>query len=175
MIGEKIKSVVRDIPDFPAPGIIFKDITPLLKDPVLCREITDSFYDQLKDLRIDVVAAIESRGFLFGMLLAQRLGCAFVPIRKQGKLPHKTMQQMYALEYGSAVMEIHEDAILPNQRVLVHDDLLATGGTVEAATRLILRLNATVTAYSFVIALEFLKGRSRIMPYSNKIITLATY
>lgn len=175
MIEEKIKSLIRDVHDFPKKGIVFKDITPLLKDPVLCMEITQAFCEQLKGIPVDVVASIESRGFLFGMMMAQALGCAFVPLRKQGKLPYKTIQQTYALEYGTAVMEIHEDAIQPGQQVLIHDDLLATGGTVEAASRLITGMKGEIAAYSFVISLDFLKGKARLMPYSDKIITLAAY
>src|SRR6478672_3797689 len=120
MLEAKIKQTLRDVADFPKPGIIFKDITPVLKDPDLCAEITTALAMQLKDLKIDVVAGIESRGFLFGLALAQALKVPFVPVRKAGKLPYKTVQQTYDLEYGSATLEIHQDAFMPGQNVLIH-------------------------------------------------------
>lgn len=171
----KIKQVVRDVKDFPKPGIIFKDITPILKDPELCREITSALAAQLGDLEIDVVAGIESRGFLFGPSLAQLLKVPFVPIRKEGKLPYKTIQQSYELEYGSAVIECHQDALLRGQKVLIHDDLLATGGTVVAASELIMQLDASIAAYSFIISLDFLNGIDRLKSYSAKVFSLASY
>lgn len=175
MIETKIKQIVRDVNDFPKPGIVFKDITPILKDAVLCREITAALAEQLSGLEIDVVAGIESRGFLFGMALANLLGVPFVPVRKAGKLPYKTIQQSYDLEYGTATLELHEDAILPGQRVLIHDDLLATGGTVVAASRLIEKLGAVVTGYSFIIALDFLNGKERLKEFSSHNHALASY
>lgn len=175
MIEIKIKQSLRDIADFPKPGIIFKDITPLLKDPGLCAEITLAIVGQLKHVKIDVVAGIESRGFLFGMLLAQALKVPFVPIRKIGKLPYKTVQQSYDLEYGNATLEIHEDAFEPGQNILVHDDLLATGGTVIAASQLVKLLSANVAAYSFLINLDFLNGKERLLAYTSNIFSLATY
>jgi adenine phosphoribosyltransferase len=171
----KIKQAVRDVNDFPKPGIIFKDITPILKDPALCREINAALAAQLKGLEIDVVAGIESRGFLFGPSLAQLLNVPFVPVRKAGKLPYATIRQSYDLEYGSATIECHEDAVLLGQRVLVHDDLLATGGTVVAASELIMQLGASVAGYSFIIALDFLGGRERLKSYSGNIFSLASY
>ena len=175
MISAKIKNAIRDVNDFPKPGIVFKDITPILKDPGLCVEINNAIVSQLAGLQIDVVAGVESRGFLFGPSLAQLLGLPFVPIRKSGKLPYKTVQQSYDLEYGSAVIECHQDALLSGQRVLVHDDLLATGGTVVAASDLIMQLGATVAAYSFIISLDFLNGRERLKPYTGNIYSLASY
>ncbi|MCD0490316.1 adenine phosphoribosyltransferase [Pedobacter sp. MC2016-14] len=175
MIASKIKQAIRDVADFPKPGIVFKDITPILKDSRLCAEITASLANQLNGLKIDVVAGIESRGFLFGMSLAQALNVPFVPIRKAGKLPHKTIQYAYALEYGNAVLELHEDSLLPGQRVLIHDDLLATGGTVVAASELIQKLNAVVAGYSFIISLDFLNGKERLMAYSPNHFALAAY
>ncbi len=175
MIESKIKQAVRDVNDFPKPGIIFKDITPILKDAGLCAEITAALADQFSGLEIDVVAGIESRGFLFGMALAQALNVPFVPVRKAGKLPHKTIQHAYALEYGSAVLELHEDALLPGQRVLIHDDLLATGGTVVAASELIQKLDAVVAGYSFIISLDFLNGNERLKDYSVHHHALASY
>lgn len=175
MIEAKIKQTVRDVLDFPKPGIVFKDITPILKDSVLCGEITAALVEQLQGLEIDVVAGIESRGFLFGMLLAQALEVPFVPIRKAGKLPFKTIQQACNLEYGSAVLELHEDALLPGQKVLVHDDLLATGGTVVAASKLVRQLQAEVIGCSFIIALDFLNGRERLSEFAPQTFSLASY
>ncbi|RZL32052.1 MAG: adenine phosphoribosyltransferase, partial [Pedobacter sp.] len=146
MLQDKIKQTLRDVADFPKPGIIFKDITPVLKDAALCKEITEALAQQLKEVKIDVVAGIESRGFLFGLALAQALNVPFVPIRKAGKLPYKTIKQSYDLEYGSATLEVHEDAFTSGQNVLIHDDLLATGGTVVAASQLVEQLNAKVIA-----------------------------
>jgi adenine phosphoribosyltransferase len=175
MIESKIKLTVRDVNDFPKPGIVFKDITPILKDPALCLEITKAMAEQVKGMNIDVVAGIESRGFLFGPQLAELLNVPFVPIRKAGKLPYTTVQQTYDLEYGTATIEMHEDALLPGQKVLIHDDLLATGGTVVAASKLVMQLGAEVAGYSFIIGLEFLNGRLRLTPYSDKIYSLASY
>ena len=175
MVEQRIKQTVRDVADFPKQGIIFKDITPILKDPGLCKDIIAALAVQVAELKIDVVAGIESRGFLFGQSLAQTLGLPFIPIRKKGKLPYKTIQQSYDLEYGSATIECHEDALLKGQRVLIHDDLLATGGTVVAASKLVQQLGAEVAAYSFVISLAFLNAEPRLTPYSDRIFALATY
>ena len=175
MIEQRIKSAIRDIPDFPKPGIIFKDITPILKDPQLCMAIVDAFAVQLKGTAIDVVAGVESRGFLFGLSLACRLGVPFVPVRKAGKLPYSIKQKVYELEYGSATIELHTDAFKPGQRILVHDDLLATGGTVTAASELIDEMGGIVAGFSFVVGLGFLNGREKIAPVSDNIIVLANY
>lgn len=175
MLQTKIKQTLRDVADFPKPGIIFKDITPVLKDPVLCAEITEALTTQLAGVKIDVVAGIESRGFLFGLALAQTLKVPFVPIRKAGKLPYKTVQQSYDLEYGSATLEIHEDAFTPGQNVLIHDDLLATGGTVVAASKLVNLLKANVAAYSFIISLDFLNGKERLDVFSPNTFSLVSY
>jgi adenine phosphoribosyltransferase len=175
MIAEKIKAAIRDIHDFPQPGIIFKDITPILKDPALCQHIVDAFAEELKDVKIDVIAGVESRGFLFGLMLAMRLGVPFVPVRKAGKLPYTIRQKAYKLEYGTATIEMHTDAIEPGQRVLIHDDLLATGGTVTAATELIQELGGVIASYSFVVGLGFLNGRDRIEGIADKIVVLAEY
>lgn len=175
MLQDRIKQTLRDVADFPKPGIIFKDITTVLKDPALCAEITDALVAQLKDVKIDVVAGIESRGFLFGLALAQALKVPFVPIRKAGKLPYKTVQQSYNLEYGSATLEIHEDAFTPGQNVLIHDDLLATGGTVVAASKLVNLLQANVAAYSFLISLDFLNGKQRLAEFSLNTFSLVAY
>ena len=175
MISSRIKETVRDVTDFPKPGIIFKDITPILKDYNLCAAITNELMLQVKDLNIDVVAGIESRGFLFGPQLAQLLKVPFVPIRKAGKLPYKTIQESYDLEYGSEVIECHGDALLKGQRVLIHDDLLATGGTVCAASELIQELGGVVCGFSFVVGLGFLNGKEKITPICSEIIVLAEY
>jgi adenine phosphoribosyltransferase len=175
MIQTKLKAAIRDIPDFPKPGILFKDITPILKDAALCCDILDAFSTQLKDIEIDVIAGIESRGFLFGLMLANKMGVPFVPIRKQGKLPFNKIQQPCELEYGSAILELHEDAILPGQKVLIHDDLLATGGTVSAATRLIKQLQGSIAGYAFVISLDFLNGKEALKRETSNVISLISY
>jgi adenine phosphoribosyltransferase len=175
MIEQRIKAAIRDIPDFPKPGIVFKDITPILKDPELCRDIVDVFAEKLAGTKIDAIAGVESRGFLFGLMLAIKLGVPFVPIRKAGKLPHIVKQKVYELEYGTATIEMHMDAIEPGAHVLIHDDLLATGGTVTAASELIQELGGIVSGYSFVVGLGFLNGAQKIAPVSGNIIILADY
>jgi adenine phosphoribosyltransferase len=175
MIEQQIKNAVRDIPDFPKPGIVFKDITPILKDPVLCENILNAFVEKLKYTRVDVVAGVESRGFLFGLTLATKLGVPFVPVRKAGKLPYTIKQRAYKLEYGTAVIEMHTDAFEPGQHILIHDDLLATGGTVTAASDLIQEMGGIVSGFSFVVGLGFLNGRERIAPINDNIIVLADY
>lgn len=175
MIQAKLKAAIRDVPDFPKPGILFKDITPILKDARLCCEIVDAFAAGLKGVDIDVIAGIESRGFLFGLMLANKLNVPFVPIRKQGKLPFKKISQPCELEYGSAILELHEDAILPGQKVLIHDDLLATGGTVNAATRLVQQLDGVVAGYAFVISLDFLNGKEALRSQSSNIVSLISF
>mgnify|MGYP000619085994 FL=1 len=174
MISTKLENSIRDIADFPKPGIVFKDITPILKDASLCREVIDEFVSRLDGIQIDVIAGIESRGFLFGLMLANRLGIPFVPIRKKGKLPFRTVEEPCELEYGSAILELHTDAIYPGQRVLIHDDLLATGGTVSAATRLVQKLKGEVAGYAFVISLDFLNAREKLELVSENIITLVS-
>ena len=175
MISTELKNAIRDIPDFPKPGIIFKDITPILKDAKLCSRVIEAFVNQIGSDKIDVIAGIESRGFLFGLMLANRLQIPFVPIRKQGKLPAKTIQESCELEYGSAILELHQDALKPGQRVMIHDDLLATGGTVSAATRLVQKLGGIIAGYSFVISLDFLNGKEKLRLVSENIITLVSY
>lgn len=175
MLVDELKKSIRDIPDFPQPGIVFKDITPILKDQTLCKEIVIEFAKQLDGIEIDIIAGIESRGFLFGMMLANHLNLPFVPIRKQGKLPAKAISESYKLEYGQATIEIHEDAFEKGKRVLIHDDLLATGGTVVAASKLIEKLGGEVAGYTFVISLEFLKARGRLNRFSENIFSLVLY
>jgi adenine phosphoribosyltransferase len=175
MIDRKLRSTVRDILDFPKPGIVFKDITPILQDPVLSREVVDAFIEQLEGVELDVVVGVESRGFFFGMMLAERLNLPFVPIRKPGKLPYATIRQSYDLEYGSSTIEIHEDAFPAGSRILLHDDLLATGGTIIAASKLIEQMGGTVSAMAFVISLDFLGAKKQLESYCNKVISLISY
>lgn len=175
MIEHRLKSAIRDVPDFPKPGIVFKDITPILKDPQLCEAVVESMVGLLDKRTIDVVVGIESRGFLFGLLLAQRLEKPFVPVRKAGKLPYETVQQEYALEYGNATIEIHADAFAAGSRVLIHDDLLATGGTVAATSQLIQRLGGLIAGYTFIISLDFLNGKDRLAAFSPHVHTLVSY
>jgi adenine phosphoribosyltransferase len=175
MIEQQVKDAIRDIPDFPKPGIVFKDITPILKDPALCDDIVDAFIEKLKGIRIDVIAGVESRGFLFGLTLATRLGVPFIPVRKAGKLPYTIKQKAYKLEYGTAIIEMHVDAFEPGQHILIHDDLLATGGTVTAASELIAEMGGIIAGFAFVVGLGFLNGQERIQKWSNNIIVLADY
>ncbi|MEC3880421.1 adenine phosphoribosyltransferase [Parapedobacter sp. 10938] len=175
MIEQRLRSAIRDVPDFPKPGIVFKDITPILKDPQLCKAVVDHMTQQLDRNTIDVVVGIESRGFLFGLMLAQQLDKPFVPVRKVGKLPYDTMQQEYALEYGNATIEIHADAFTAGSRVLIHDDLLATGGTVVATSQLIERLGGHIAGYTFIISLDFLNGKDRLTSFSPHVNTLVGY
>lgn len=158
---EQLKALIRDIPDFPQPGILFRDVTPLLRDPQALRRVVDALAERFRG-RVDVVAGIESRGFIFGAPLALELGVGFVPIRKLGKLPAAKLSREYALEYGTAALEIHEDAVAPGERVLLVDDLLATGGTAHAAASLVTAVGGTVEAVAFVIELLFLEGRRNL-------------
>jgi len=174
-LQSRIKSSIRDIPDFPKPGILFKDITPVLADPVLCNDIADAFHRQLESKKVDGIVGIESRGFLFGMMLAQKFKVPFLPVRKKGKLPFKTYSYEYTLEYGSAVMEMHIDSIKKGSHVVIHDDLLATGGTAAAAAELVKMQGGTVTAFSFLISLDFLNGKERLDPHSTNILSLVNY
>lgn len=174
-VEEKLKLAIRDIPDFPKPGILFKDITPVLQDPQLCREIIDEFYNQFNGQKVDVIVGVESRGFLFGLLLAQKFNVPFVPVRKIGKLPYKTVSYKYDLEYGSASIEIHEDAIKPGANALIHDDLLATGGTAAAAARLVEVLGGNVVGFTFLVSLQFLNGETVLNAFSDKVVNLVSY
>ena len=175
MIQEKVKDAIRDIPDFPKEGIVFKDITPIMMDPVLSEEILDHLVETYRDQGVDVIAGIESRGFLFGYPLAIRLGVPFVLIRKKGKLPHTTISYSYDLEYGSATIEMHADALQKGQKVLIHDDLLATGGSAEAAGKLIEKGGGQVMGFNFLVSLEFLNGQDKLAKFSDNIINLVAY
>lgn len=175
MLAETLKNVIRDVPDFPKPGIIFKDITPILKDAALTKDIVLKMAEGVKSLNLDAIIGIESRGFWFGIMLANELNIPFIPIRKKGKLPYKTMSYKYNLEYGSAEVEIHEDALEKGWNVLIHDDLLATGGTAQAASELINMQQAKVAGFSFVVELDFLEGRKSLTKYSENIISLVNF
>ena len=175
MLSRKIQSVIRDIPDFPKKGIVFKDITPILADSELCTEMVDNFVEQLNDLKVDAVVGVESRGFLFGMMLANALKVPFVPVRKKGKLPYEVVSHYYNLEYGSSEVEMHVDAIQKNWHVLVHDDLLATGGTASASAELIKKLGGVVCCFAFVIELSMLKGEQKLNEHTDNILSLVKY
>ena len=157
-----IKAAVRDVPDFPKPGILFKDITPILADPGLFKAVVDLFAARLKPMQVQKIAAIDARGFLFGGAVADRLGVGLVPIRKKGKLPYKTYDASYDLEYGSATLSVHQDAVRKGERVALVDDLLATGGTAAAAASLIEKAGGKVVELVFLIELAFLKGREKL-------------
>ncbi len=174
-IQDKIKNVIRDVHDFPQKGIIFKDITPIMLNPELSNEIVDFLYEQYKDQNLDAIAGIESRGFLFGYPLAMRLGLPFILIRKKGKLPYNKIAHDYALEYGTASIEMHIDAVKKGDRILIHDDLLATGGSAEAAAVLVEKCGAEVAGFNFLVQLDFLNGTDRIKSYSNNITNLVSY
>lgn len=175
MLSSKIQSTVRNVPDFPKKGINFKDITPLFKDSSLVTEMAEVIASQFKNQDINVVAGIESRGFLLGTMIASILKVPFVPIRKKGKLPYKTISEKYELEYGTAEIEMHIDAVESGDRVLVHDDLLATGGTAAATARLIEKAGGRVEGFSFIISLDFLEGRKVLEQHSNNIQSLTNY
>ena len=168
-----LKAYIRDVPDFPKPGILFKDVTPLLANPAAFRASVDALTAAVAHHRPTHIAAIESRGFLFGTPLAERLHASLVPLRKPGKLPWKTLSESYDLEYGSATLQLHVDAAAPGDRVVLVDDLLATGGTAAAAVNLIRRLGAEVVATCFVVELDFLKGRDKL--HGLEIVSLLHY
>lgn len=171
----QIREAIRDVADFPKPGILFKDITPIFQNATLSAEIVAHLKNEVQTLKVDAIAGIESRGFFFGFPLAMALGVPFIPIRKQGKLPYKTVSYAYDLEYGSAVVEMHNDVVKPGMNILIHDDLLATGGTAMAAAELVLKQSGVVCGFSFIVDLAFLNGRERISSYSNTIDVLVQY
>ncbi|MEE2973082.1 MAG: adenine phosphoribosyltransferase [Planctomycetota bacterium] len=157
-----LRGLIRDIPDFPKPGVLFKDITPLLADPAGLAMAVEMMANPFRNDRVDLVVGAESRGFIFGTAIAQSLSCGFVPIRKPGKLPYETHRAEYALEYGSDVLEMHIDAMTTGHRVLMVDDLLATGGTMGACIEMVRRTGAEIAAATFLIELEFLEGRRQL-------------
>ncbi|MFS8572251.1 MAG: adenine phosphoribosyltransferase [Clostridia bacterium] len=157
--------MIREIPDFPKPGIGFKDITTVLKDAGAFRQTVQLMADPFRDDKVDAVVGVESRGFILGAPIAYELGCGFVLVRKAGKLPSDTISTTYQLEYGTDTLEIHTDAISPGQRVLIVDDLLATGGTISAAADLVRKLSGEIVGFSFFVELKFLKGRERLKGY----------
>jgi len=159
---EQIKDLIRDVPDFPEPGIVFKDITPLLADPIAFSTIVDLIVVHFGRGNVDKVVGIEARGFILGAPVAYHFGAGLVPVRKAGKLPAETVDEEYALEYGTASLEIHKDAVQPGERALVVDDVLATGGTAHAATSLVERIGGTVCGIACLIELDFLKGRDKL-------------
>ncbi|QOI98949.1 MAG: adenine phosphoribosyltransferase [Flammeovirgaceae bacterium] len=162
-LSQQLREAIRDIPDYPKPGIVFKDITPVLTDPELITQVIDALVRHARTFNVDAIVAIEARGFIFGGMLAHALNRPFVPVRKVGKLPYRTISRDYDLEYGSATVEMHEDAILKDWNVLVHDDLLATGGTAAAAGRLVQQAGGRVAGFSFLINLSFLPGEKKLV------------
>ena len=161
-VKDAIIKAVRDIPDFPVKGVIFKDITPILSDMDLYNKIVETIVDKYKEKNITKVVALESRGFIFGISIAQKLNVPFIPVRKKGKLPYKTVSATYSLEYGTSTVEMHIDAVNENDNVLIVDDLLATGGTACAAIELVKQLKGNVAACAFVIELTFLNGKDKL-------------
>lgn len=162
---EHLKKLIREVPDFPKEGINFYDITTLLKDTDGLKQTLDGMIDQYKEMEIDTVIGIESRGFIFAPSIARAVGAGFVPVRKPGKLPADTESATYALEYGEDTLEIHKDAISNGQKILIVDDLLATGGTAEAVAKLVEKLNGDIVGFGFLCELNFLKGREKLSDY----------
>ncbi len=173
MNDQDLRAFIRDIPDFPRPGILFRDITPLLLDPHALGVAIDGLSELARPLGVDFVVAAEARGFILGAAIARALGAGFVPARKPGKLPHDTVSAEYALEYGIDALEVHADALAGGARVLIHDDLLATGGTADALCRLVADLGGEVAGCAFLVELSFLGGRARLAPHEVR--TLITY
>jgi adenine phosphoribosyltransferase len=176
-VNDYLKSHMRTVPDWPAPGVQFRDITPLLQDPRVFRVLIDAFVHRYMDpaLRPDVVAGLDARGFILGSVIAYELGLGFVPIRKKGKLPFTTVEETYELEYGSATVELHTDAVKPGQRVLLIDDLIATGGTMMAGKRLLEKLGATVMEGAAIVDLPELGGSDKLRQAGLKLFTLVAF
>jgi len=170
---DQLKKAIRDIPDFPKKGIIFKDITTLLQEPSLFKSAVDELSRHFRGEKVDLVASVESRGFILGAAIAYRLGAGFVPVRKKGKLPYKTYSATYSLEYGEDTLQMHQDAIKKGQRVLIIDDLLATGGTLGAVIELVKKMDGDIAGIGFLIELTFLKGREKYK--ENEILSLIKY
>lgn len=174
-LESKLRAAIRDVKDFPKVGILFKDISPIMLNPVLSGEILDHLVEFYASKNLQAVAGIESRGFLFGYPLAIRLGLPFILIRKAGKLPYDKISYSYDLEYGSAVIEMHSDSINPGDRVLIHDDLLATGGSAEAAAELISKSGGEIAGFSFLVGLSYLNGQVKLKKYTSAITNLISY
>ncbi len=171
---DRLDDAIRDVPDFPKPGILFKDITPILSDGDLLRLTIDGIIEMAEGVQVDKVVGIDARGFIFGAAMADRLGIGFVPIRKKGKLPWDTIGMSYSLEYGEAEVEVHKDAVAPGEKVMLVDDLLATGGTASAALKLLGELGADIVCAAFVIELAFLEGR-KVLGEEVRTEALLTY
>ncbi|MHC5353302.1 adenine phosphoribosyltransferase [Myroides sp. LJL115] len=169
----EIEKYIRDVQDFPKEGVVFKDITPLLNDHYALVQTTNALLDLIGDQKIDVVVGMESRGFFFATILAYKLGAGFVPVRKPNKLPWEKISQEFSLEYGTDILEMHKDAIKPGQKVLIHDDVLATGGTAQAVCKLVESLGGEIVGLNFLMELSFLNGRDKIKSYDVK--SLMTY
>ena len=174
-LDQDVKAIIREVKNFPKKGINFKDITTLLSNPVLNSKVLTAFEVNARKLEAEVIIGIDSRGFLYGNSIACNLKIPFVPVRKKGKLPHSTLEEIYSLEYGEAILEIHKDAIKKDQKVLIHDDLLATGGTALAASNLVERLGGVVVGFSFVVHLSFLEGAGRLTKKSQNLFFITTY
>jgi len=174
-LEERIKHAMVDVHDFPTPGIVFKDITPVFQDPALLNDLLDAMVHACRDQQIEAVVGLESRGFLLAVPLSMRLGVPFVMVRKKGKLPRACHSVSYDLEYGSSTIEMHKDSLRPGQRVLIHDDVLATGGTAEAAAKLVQQAGAEVAMFQFIVELTFLKGMHRMLPYTGSVTTFARF
>ncbi|WP_321492251.1 adenine phosphoribosyltransferase [uncultured Desulfobacter sp.] len=157
-----LKQTIRSIPDWPIKGVIFRDLTTLMQNPEAFKASCDILYDRYKDKNLDKIVGIDARGFVFGAVLAYRLGIGFVPVRKKGKLPHKTIEKSYSLEYGQGTLEMHEDAVTPGEKVVIVDDLIATGGTVGATVKLVRQLGADLLECAFIVELPDLKGRDQV-------------
>ena len=175
LLEDKLKNIIRDVPDFPKPGILFKDISTIMLEPELSQEVITHLASIYSDQNIDAIAGIESRGFLFGYPLAIALKVPFILIHKKGKLPYKKISYSYELEYGSAEIEMHEDAVIHGQNVLIHDDLLATGGSAAAAAELVKSCGGSIAGFNFLVNLSFLKGDEKLNGYSKNIVNLVSY
>jgi adenine phosphoribosyltransferase len=175
MIQDRLASAIREVPNFPKTGVNFKDITPVLEDYELCKDVTNYLCAKFSGTHIDAVIGVESRGFLFGMLMAQKMKIPFITVRKKGKLPYKTVSYKYDLEYGSAEVEMHVNSIQKGWNVLIHDDLLATGGTAAAAANLVKMQDANVAGFAFLIELSFLNGTKSLEAFSKNIVKILSY
>ena len=170
-----LKSLIRDVPDFPKKGILFKDLTPVWQDPAAFRTMVEQMAEPFRSARVELIAGIESRGLIIGSALALELGAGLVPVRKEGKLPWKTVRASYSLEYGEAVTELHQDAFKAGARVLIVDDLLATGGTAQAAVQLVRKLEGKIVGLAFLVELEFLQGRQKLEKLGVELFSLIKY